>query len=338
MHTDRHRRQTILPEIGEAGQRRLAASTVLVLGCGALGTNAAQLLVRAGIGTVQIVDRDLVELSNLQRQVLFDQRDAEQRAPKAIAAAAHLAAVDPGLEILPFVVDLTADNAEDFIEDVDLVVDGTDNLESRYLVNDVCTKLGKPWIYGGVIGTDGLTMAVIPGEGPCMRCVFAQPPPPGSLPTCDTAGVLNTAPAVIASLQVTAALRVLLGDPPVGELVQASLWDLTFRKLHIDRDPDCRCCGRREYTYLDHREGSVTQRLCGRDAVQISPPPGWALTLAELQRRLEASAEVVDRGHLLEVHAEGGLTLLVFGDGRTVVEGTDDPALARACYAKYVGI
>ncbi len=332
----RHCRQTILPEIGEAGQRALAGSTVLVVGCGALGTHCAELLVRAGVGCVQILDRDLVELSNLQRQVLFDQRDADRRAAKAIAAASRLRAVDPTIEIRPFVVDLTSDDVEDFVEDVDLVVDGTDNLETRYLLNDACARLGKPWVYGGVIGTDGVMMAVVPGEGPCLRCLFPDPPPPGTLPTCDTAGVLNTAPAVIAALQVTAALRILLGDAPTGELVQAGLWDLTFRKLHVTRDPDCPCCGRGDYVHLERRRGSTTQHLCGRNAVQISPPPGWAVPLEELAQRLRASAEVEDRGHLIEVRVEGGLTLLVFRDGRTVVEGTDDHALARACYARYV--
>lgn len=335
---ERHSRQTVLPEIGEEGQRTLAASTVLVVGCGALGTHSAELLVRAGVGTVQLVDRDLVETSNLQRQVLFTQQDADARAPKATAAAVHLTRIDPAVVVQPFIVDLNPNNIMDFVHDVSIVVDGTDNLETRYLLNDACVRRAIPWVYGGVIGTDGMAMAVVPQRGPCLRCLFPDPPTPGSLPTCDTAGVLNTVPALVSALQVSAALRILVADDAVaGDLVQAGLWDLSFHKLHVEIDPDCPCCGHRSFDFLAESRTTVATRICGRNAVQVTAPAAASIQLDDVRERLQAVCDVVERGEVLEAHLDEGLVLLVFGDGRTIVEGTDDPAVARTMFARYIG-
>ncbi len=340
---DRHSRQVRLPQIGEQGQRRLAASRVLVVGCGALGSHAASLLVRAGVGTVDLVDRDLVETSNLQRQVLYTDADARQREPKATAAAAHLRAVDPGVCVRPHLVDLHAGNVLSLVDGIDLVVDGTDNLETRYLLNDVCVQRGLPWVYGGVIGTHGICMAVVPGVGPCLRCLFPDPAPPGSLDTCDTAGVLNTAPAVIAALQVTAAQRLLVGATDgVGAVVHLDLWDLSWHRLTVAREPDCPCCGQCRFDFLDGDLGSATdsldgrERLCGRDAIQIRPAADTLVDLDDLGRRLAEVTAVVRSAPVLEVR-DDDLTLVLFPDGRAVVEGTTDAAVARALYARLVG-
>jgi molybdopterin-synthase adenylyltransferase len=341
---DRHSRQVLLPQVGEGGQQRLAASRVLVVGCGALGSHAADLLVRAGVGTVHLVDRDLVETSNLQRQVLYDDADARQRAPKALAAARHLSAIDPAARVVPHLVDLQRANVGGLVDRVDLVVDGTDNLETRYLLNDICVQRGLPWVYGGVIGTTGICMAVVPEVGPCLRCLFPEPAPAGSLQTCDTAGVLNTAPAVIAALQVTQAFRLLLGSggEVAGTLIHLDLWDLSWKRLSVSREPTCRCCGQQRYEFLDGEGGSSTarldgrERLCGRDAVQIDPATDQQVDLDELGERLTGVATVVRTTPVLEVR-EGGLTLVLFPDGRAVVEGTTEPAEARALYARLVG-
>lgn len=334
----RHSRQTVLPEIGEEGQQALAKSTVLVVGCGALGTHSAELLVRAGVGTVQIVDRDLVETSNLQRQVLFTQQDADARLPKATAAAAHLTRIDAAVAVQPFIVDLTPDNVMDFVENVSIVVDGTDNLETRYLVNDACVRRQIPWVYGGVIGTEGMAMAVVPQRGPCLRCLFPDPPSPGSLPTCDTVGVLNTAPALISAMQVSAAFRILVGDGAVaGDLVAAELWDLSFRKLHVEIDPECPCCGQRDFAFLESRHSTAATRICGRNAVQITAAAAAGISVAGLRDRLSSMSTVVERGQVLEAHLDEGLVLLLFPDGRTIVEGTDDATVARAIFSRYIG-
>ena len=333
----RYSRQVVLPQIGNAGQRALLRSRVLVLGCGALGTHIAELAIRAGIGEVRLVDRDVVELTNLQRQVLFDEGDVEARLPKAVAAARKLSRINSAALVEPKVLDVTGRNLEALLDGVAVVLDGTDGFETRYLVNDACVKHGIPWVYAGVIGTSGMTLTVVPGRGPCLRCVLPDPPEPGSFPTCDTAGVLNTAPALMAALQVTEAVKLLLGREETHHaLISFDMWSREIDSVRLERDPDCPACGHRRFEFLEAEDGAWTSPLCGRNAVQITPRRGTSLPLDDLALRLAAVGEVVFNGFILQLAVEG-LTMLLFPDGRVVVQGTSDEAVARGVYARYVG-
>ena len=245
----RYERQMLLPELGEEGQRELLASRVVIVGCGALGSNLATLLVRAGVGYVRIVDRDLLETHNLHRQVLFDEDDLGRS--KAVAAARKLRRINSGVTVEEHHEEVNAANLEQYVSDVDVVLDGTDNFETRFLVNDACVKHGIPWVYGGVIGCTGMTMTVLPGSGPCLRCLFPDPPPPGVLPTTATHGVLNTAPALIADLQATEAIKLLVRPEDLRvDLLSVDLWGRSFRSLEVERDPSCPTCGQRHFEFL----------------------------------------------------------------------------------------
>jgi adenylyltransferase/sulfurtransferase len=335
---NRYQRQQILPEIGPGGQLKLAQSTVFIVGCGALGGFQANLLARAGLGAIRIADRDLVEWSNLQRQVLFEESDAEANVPKAEAAARRLRAINSTISVEALAVDVTTQNAESLLAGADLVLDGTDNFETRYLLNDVCVKLGKPWVYGGVLGTIGMVMPVIPGRGPCLRCVIPNSPDPGTFPTCDTAGVLNSAVAFVASMQVAMAIRILLGSPPADHvLLYADVWDGSFEPMKFQRDEKCPCCALKKFEFLDARQVSWTTSLCGRNSVQVSPPRAVELDFASLRQRLERVGEVSASGLLIRFKAEDG-EMVIFPDGRAIVTDTTDQAKARTFYARYLGI
>ena len=333
---ERYSRQVRLPEVGRQGQRRLGQSRVLLVGCGALGSVLANSLVRAGVGELTVVDRDLLELHNLQRQVLYDEQDVAAGLPKAEAAARRLRRVNSTVSVSALVQDVTAHNVEGLVAGAHLVLDGTDNLETRYVINDACVKAGTPWIYGGVIGTNGMTMNVLPG-GPCLRCVFPTPPPAGSLPTCETAGVLGTAPAVIASLQATEAIKILCGaETPASGLLSVDLWGRRFQQVEVLRDEACPTCGRGQYDFLKTRETAWVTSLCGRDAVQITPARPAEIDLEQLARTLESAGEVSFNGFLLQAEIEGH-ELVIFPDGRVMIKGTTDEAVARSLYNKYVG-
>ncbi len=334
--SDRYARQRVLPEIGDEGQERLLGARVVLIGCGALGCAQAQLLVRAGVGHLRIADRDIVELENLHRQVLFDEEDAERGRPKAEAAARRLRDASSEVTIEPLVKDVTARNILDVIDSADIVLDATDNVETRYLINDACLSSGLPWIYGGVVGTEGLVMPIVPERGPCLRCVFPEPPPPGTLPTCDVAGVLNTGPVIVASLQVTAAFRVLLGSPPDGHLLTVDPWRLSFRRIELSRQPDCPCCGEGRLDFLRAAESSSPKVLCGQYAVQVSAGRAEGVDLSKLAARLSKAATVEVDEHLLRISV-GEQEILVFADGRAIVRGTNDVARARVLYSRFIG-
>lgn len=247
----RYARHAALSLIGHAGQRKLSESSVLVLGCGSIGGAQAMFLARAGIGRLILADRDSVQLCNLPTQILYDEKDVKERAPKAEAAARRLRAINPAIKIEPVVADITAANIEELVGRADLVMDGADNFETRFLLNDAAVKAGKPWVYGGVLGVDGMVMAVRPGVGPCLRCLFDLPPSDARLPTCDVFGVLNTAAAWVAALQVTEALKILTGAPPEGYKLHAlDIWRGTASPVAAERKPDCACCGRRNFEFL----------------------------------------------------------------------------------------
>ena len=343
MTEERTIRQAILPEIGPDGQDRIAASHAVIVGCGALGTYQSEILARGGVGRLTIVDRDLVERSNLQRQVLFTDADVDARVPKAVAAERALRAINPTIEVRGVVDDLHAGNAEALLDGADVVCDGTDNFETRYLVNDWCLRDGVPWVYGGVLGVSGMVMPVLPGDTACLRCVFESPPAPGSLPTCETAGVLGSAVAVVAGVQATEVLKILVGarDAVARALLTYDAWEASWRRMAIPGPrEDCPVCARRDFAYLEGREGSRAARLCGRNAIQLLPRAKEPPPLASIAERLGEEWEVRWSEHLLTARrpAENGVTAVhVFRDGRAIVEGTTDEAEARSVYARVVG-
>lgn len=336
----RYSRQVLFQEIGEDGQRRLGSGSALVVGCGALGCTIAEHLVRAGVGNVRIVDRDLVERTNLQRQTLFDESDASALLPKAEAAAARLRAVNSGIAIEGIVADLTPDTIDGLTKGAGIVVDGTDNFETRFLLNDWSVREGVPWIYGAAVGSYGVTMTVRPGEGPCLTCVFESAPPAGSSPTCDTAGILAPIAAIIGSLEALEAIKYLAGRQSrmSDALTVIDVWDGRFDRMKIARrtEPPCTTCVERRFPYLAGEGASRSATLCGRNSVQVSAPPGTRLDLAALAARLAAAGPVEKNRFLVRVKVEE-FELTVFGDGRAIVSGTKEADRARAVYARYVG-
>jgi adenylyltransferase/sulfurtransferase len=338
---DRYSRQVLFPGIGPEGQARLLASRVTLCGCGALGTVLASTLARAGVGYLRLVDRDFIETNNLQRQVLFDEQDIADNLPKAEAAARKLRRVNSTIEIEPIVTDIDASNILPLIEGADLVLDGTDNFETRYLINDAAVKTGTPWVYGGCIGSHGQSMTILPGETPCLRCVVESAPPPGMTPTCETAGILGPIVNVIASIQAAEALKILSGNRAAINrcLTVIDLWDNTVRQLKIEglRDRvDCPTCRQRRFDWLDGKLGSHTTSLCGRNAVQIAHRTAETLRFDELAGKLRAVGNVEHNRFLLRFEVEGH-QFTVFPDGRAIIKGTNDVNAARTLYAKYIG-
>jgi molybdopterin/thiamine biosynthesis adenylyltransferase len=335
--SDYYARQRTLPEIGPQGQARIGASTVVVVGCGALGTVQAELLARAGVGHLVVVDRDRVDTTNLQRQLLYTAQDADERRLKALAAAARLRLINPGITVEPRVLSVGPRTIRGLLQGCDLAMDGTDNVETRYVLNDACVQAGLPWVYGGAVGTEGLVMGVLPGQGPCLRCAFPDPPTPGTLATCDTAGVLASTTATVAALQVAAGLRLLLGDGgTAGRLTSIDPWKARFHSITVPRDPDCPCCGARSFPFLRSSGVATATALCGEEAVQVTPATPIAVGLPELAARLRG-AGTVDLGDDHLVFADGDHELLVFADGTVLVNGTRDPDLARSLVARFVG-
>ncbi len=337
---DRYIRQMRYAPLGRAGQERLAASRVLVCGCGALGSVLANTLVRAGVGWVRIVDRDFVETSNLQRQMLFDEDDVAAQLPKAVAAAEKLRRINSEVRVEAVVADVNFTNLGELAEGVDAIVDGTDNFETRFLVNDFAVARGVPWVYGGCVGAEGQTMTILPDETPCLRCLLPECPPPGTMPTCDTAGILGPAVGVIASIQAVEAIKILSGNRAAvsRQLTVVELWDSCIRQVNIAslRDQvDCPVCKRREFSWLSGKEGSRSAVLCGRNAVQLTQP-GTRIALDQLAQQLSGVGEVTRNAYLLRLKVDA-YELTIFPDGRAIVGGTNDVAVARTLYAKYIG-
>ncbi len=349
---ERYSRQILFTEIGEAGQRRLLESSAVLVGCGALGTALANLLVRAGLGKLRIVDRDFVEPSNLQRQTLFEESDARETLPKAVAAERRLRAINSGVAVEGIVADLGPKNAEELLRGFPLILDGTDNFETRFLLNDAAIHLDVPWIYAAVVASYGVTLTVRPGETACLACALESVAPSGrdvgsqaagaGAPagvedTCDTAGVLGAAAGVIASIEAAEAIKLLLGNTESvgGRLVSFDVWSGRYQSVRVARNPDCRACIRRDFRYL---EGDAQPHLtmCGRDSVQIHERRRQ-LDLAELGRRLAPTvAEVRENGFLLRFRVPP-YEMTVFADGRAIIKGTRDTSVARSLYARYIG-
>lgn len=333
---ERYSRQLILPEIGAAGQQRLLASRAVVVGCGALGTVQATLLVRAGVGEVVLIDRDYAETSNLQRQWLFEESDVERVIPKAVAAAERLQKANSSCRIHAKVKDLTPQNAEALLTPADVILDGVDNFAARYLINDVANKTKTPWVYGAAVGTRGSLMPIVPGETACLSCIFPEAPS-SRQPTCETAGVLNAVTALIAAMQVGEALKILCGRGEAlrRRLVTTDLWSGESGSINADRpDPDCPTCGRGDFKYL--RDLSTdSANLCGRNGVRVAGN-GRALDLPGLAAALASLGEVKANPYALRFTCPPH-EFTIFPDGRAIVKGTRDPAVARSLYARYVG-
>ena len=333
---ERYSRQILFPGIGEAGQERLLGAHAAIVGCGALGSFHAAALARAGVGRITIIDRDYVEPSNLQRQWLFEESDAAAALPKAVAARRALARINSSLDVRGVVADLTAANAADLLDGAGVLLDGTDNFDTRFLINDFAVSRGVPWIYGAAVGSYGLTMPVLPGRTACFRCVYPEPPP-GVQPTCETGGVLGPVVSVVASLQVADALKILSGSPDRvrARIATIEVWEGGLREIDTPpADPECPCCGRREFPWLEEvRRPPVT--LCGRNAVQINEAPR-SLDLQQLRVRLQPLGEVRANEYALRFSVPP-YEITVFPDGRAIVKGTADPALARSLYARYLG-
>jgi molybdopterin-synthase adenylyltransferase len=338
---ERYSRQILFSGIGEAGQRRLLESRVTLIGCGALGCALAEMLARAGVGFIRLVDRDFIEWSNLNRQVLFTEADAEARMPKAIAAQNRLRAINSEIEVTGLVTDVNVDTVESLVAGADLVLDGTDNFETRYLVNDACVKAGIPWIYGAAVGAYGMTMTIVPGETPCLRCIFEEMPPVGTAQTCDTAGIILPIIQTVTAAQVSEALKLLTGQKEKlrGTLLHIDLWDNSYRNVKLSagsRNPECPCCGQRRFEFLAAAHEALALSLCGRNSVQIRPAKSVPLDFVELEARLVRVGTVRANEHLLVFRTDDH-EMTLFRDGRAIVKGTSDVQAARGFYAKYVG-
>ena len=336
---ERYSRQILFSGIGEDGQRQLLQSRALIVGCGALGSAHAESLARAGVGKLRIVDRDFVEASNLQRQTMFTERDADERIPKAVAAANHIREINREIEVDAEIADVNQSNIERLIKDCDVVLDGTDNFATRYLINDACVKHEINWIYGAAVGSYGVTMTIRPHQTPCLRCVFEEAPPAASAPTCDTAGVIMPIISIVAAVQVAEALKLLTGrlDDLHRSLMQFDVWRNEWRKINPGPpSPNCPTCAAGRFETLEAASGDFAAVLCGRNAVQISPASATRLNFEELANRLRVTGEVKFNDYLL-CFRTGDFELTVFQDARSIIRGTSEITTARSLYAKYIG-
>jgi len=343
VNLERYSRQTLFHGLGEDGQRRLMASKVLLCGCGALGTVLADTLTRAGVGFLRIVDRDFVETSNLQRQVLFDENDVAEQLPKAIAAERKLNQINSNVSIEAIVADVDHTNIRQLADGVDLILDGTDNFEIRFLINDTSLETGIPWVYAGCIGSHGQSMAIFPNESACLRCLIESVPEPGTTETCDTAGILGPTVNVIASLQAIDAMKILAGrrDLVSATLTIIDVWDGSFRQMSLkdlrDRS-NCPACVQGQREWLSGERGSQTTILCGRNAVQVSPPAKLNLSFDEVAKKIGSAGEIQVNPYLLRLNLSNpDYEITLFRDGRAIVKGTQEIGIARALYARYVG-
>jgi len=339
--SERYSRQVRFAPLGPGGQRRLADARVAIVGCGALGGVSALALARAGIGYLRLIDRDVPELSNLPRQVLFDEADVTAGLPKAVAAAHQLERMNSAIVVEPVVADLVAATADRLLGGVDLIVDGSDNFAARYLVNEFACATGIPWVYGGAIGAEGRVLAVVPGQTACLRCLVPDPPAAGALPTCDTAGIIGPAALVVGAVQAAETIR-LLADPtaaPSGRMLVCDLWQGAWRT--IDLSPlaadGCPTCRGGDRPWLEGRMGGVTTVLCGRDSVQVAATTQASVDLDALAARLAGVAPVAANRWMVRAEIEPGIELVVFADGRALVGGTRDEARARTIVARYLG-
>lgn len=337
-HQDRYSRQVRFAGIGAAGQAKLRHARVVLVGCGALGTVSAEMLTRAGVGCIKVIDRDFVEWSNLQRQSLFTEADAEEGLPKALAAVKALRAINSTVHLEAVVGDLDGDNIGAMCGGGDLMLDGSDNFETRYLLNDYAVQQGVPWVYGAAVGSYGLGLAVVPGKSPCLRCVFPDLPAAGEGDSCDTVGIISPIIHMVTGFQVAAVLRILVGESPPSGLFQMDVWRDQGRIMGLHGpSAECPCCVRREFPFLLGAATSRSVRLCGRNAVQVRPPGAVELDLEQLAHKLAPSFPVRLHPELLRF-SPPGFEVALFPDGRAIIKGTEDPATARSLYSRFIGM
>jgi adenylyltransferase/sulfurtransferase len=340
--SERYVRQVLFYGIGKQGQEKLMEKAAVLVGCGALGCTSANLLARSGVKRLKIIDRDYIEESNLQRQSLFDEEDIHKNLPKAIAAQNKLQKANSDIQIEAAVADLNPSNVETLLGNADVVIDGTDNFETRFLINDYCVKKGIPWIYGACIGSTGLTMNIIPSKTLCLRCILENVPPFGTTESCDTEGIIAPIASMIASVQVAEALKILTDnfDALNKGLLKIDLWRNEIKRFHVEdikEKTTCATCKQHKYEFLSNNAYSMTTSLCGRNAVQILHPRGSKLDLTRLAARLEKVGNVSFNSFLLRLKIDK-YELTVFPDGRSIISGTNDASIARGVYAKYIGM
>jgi sulfur carrier protein ThiS adenylyltransferase len=339
---ERYTRQILFQHIGEERQKVLMNSSAVVIGCGALGTVSSSYLTRAGIGHIRIIDRDFVEESNLQRQILFDEDDISENLPKAIAAQRKLQKINTKIKIEGIVTDINYSNIDELTEGVDIIIDGTDNFETRFLINDYCIKNSVPWVYGACIGGRGVLMNIIPSETPCLRCVFETIPQIGSFPTCDTAGVIGPIAGIIASVQVTEAIKILTKDygSVNKKLLEIDVWDTKFKQIDVSDLKElnnCPTCKLHNYTFLEAEDGVMTTFLCGKNAVQVMSRNTGNINLEQLEQRLGSITDVSRNAFMLRFKVKDH-EFTVFPDGRAIITGTADSSTAKNLYSKYLGM
>jgi adenylyltransferase/sulfurtransferase len=336
----RYARQAAFAGLGNEGQKKLGSARVVIVGMGALGSVMAEELARAGVGALRLIDRDYVDLTNLHRQFLYDESDAENELPKALAAANRLKEINSHIRLEPIAEDFNGASGEDLAGNADLLLDGTDNYEARFLINEVCHKKGIPWIYGGALGAQGATMNILWDEGPCFHCLMPEAPAPGGYATCSAVGVLNMTTVLIASLVSAEAVKILIGSPDVCRTYRSvDLWGNMVEDISVPRDPDCPVCGGSggAYAYLGQQKGVGGASLCGRDAWQIMPEEKTALDLTKLEKLLSFSGRV--KANRFSLHFDNGMiSLHIFRDGRAIVSGVKDENAAKSAYAEYIGL
>ncbi len=340
MPSERYSRQILFKGIGAAGQKKIRDACVAVVGCGALGTCSSEMLVRAGVGALVVVDRDFVELSNLHRQSLFTEEDARRGLPKAVAAENALSQLNSDVIVRSLVKDLTSEDIVEICGRCSLIVDGTDNFETRYLINDYSVQAGVPWVYGACVGSFGTSCAFVPGRTGCFRCLCEDPPAGAGVETCDTAGVVSPIVHTVAAFQVAQVLKLITGSGPKDfRLLQVDVWDDTWRTLSLEglKNRECDCCVKKRFVYLEGSQESRLTRLCGRNAVQISPGRPVHLDFSELSERLARTGEVDFNEYMMRIKV-AEFEIALFPDGRSIIKGTDDPGLARAVYSRYIGM
>ena len=335
--TNRYSRQELLAKVGKEGQKLISHGKVVLIGCGALGTHIANNLVRAGVGTLYIIDRDFLEMHNLQRQILFTEQDVTDGIPKAIAAQQHLQIINSGIKITAEVADVNFTNIERFINGFDVVVDGTDNFSIRYLINEACDKFSTPWVYGGGIATGGMSMTIVPGQTPCFACQFPIPPPSELILTCDTSGVLSSVISISASVQAVEVLKILMGKTNElnTNLFLFDIWNFNFNNLEIKKNPDCKVCVKKEYLMLNGNKGLSISNLCGQDSIQLIDLGANAPDFNLLEHRIAKFAPVKANKFMLKFSSEGK-DITVFRDGRTIIKGITHEVEAKTFYNKYI--
>lgn len=338
MNDSRYSRQMVYSEIGEQGQLKLLNSTVAIIGLGALGTVSANNLCRAGVGRIKLIDRDYVELSNLQRQTLYDEGDVKDEKPKAIAAYEHLQKVNSSIQLEPIISDVNSSNIEQLIDGCDLVLDGTDNFEIRLLLNEACDQYKIPWIYCGAVGSVGMTMNILPGTTPCFQCIMGGTDSIQSHETCNTVGVLNMITNIVASVQSAEAIKILLGSKNVRQtLFYMDVWDNSVEYLEVEKNLQCPVCGTHHYTYLGQSRGSYTTSLCGRNEIQVIPMKKTDINFDILAKSLENLGNVSHNNFMLKFH-NGNIGIKLFKDGRAIIENAKDANNAKSIYTEFFGL